>query len=57
MREVRTLMIGLDNSGKTSMLYRMTTGALVQTIPTIGFNVETIHFRHLDVRVLCCLWE
>ena len=28
--------------GKTTILYRLRLGELVETIPTIGFNVETI---------------
>lgn len=35
-------MIGLDASGKTSFLYRAKLGESVCTIPTIGFNVETM---------------
>jgi small GTP-binding protein len=41
-QDVRILMCGLDAAGKTSILYQMKLGALVTTIPTIGFNVETI---------------
>lgn len=28
--------------GKTSILYRLRLGTVVETVPTIGFNVETI---------------
>lgn len=38
----RVLMVGLDASGKTSILYKMKLGEVVTTIPTNGFNVETI---------------
>lgn len=31
--------MGLDAAGKTSVLYRLKLGEMVQTIPTIGFNV------------------
>jgi ADP-ribosylation factor protein 1 len=41
----RILLIGLDNSGKTTILYKMKLGELVTTIPTIGFNVETVEVR------------
>lgn len=34
--------MGLDASGKTTILYKMILGEIVTTIPTIGFNVETI---------------
>ena len=41
-RDVRILFIGLDAAGKTTILYQLKLGELVTTIPTIGFNVETI---------------
>lgn len=36
--------MGVNYSGKTMLLYRWKTGEVVNSIPTIGFNVETI--RH-----------
>ncbi|CAF1179669.1 unnamed protein product [Rotaria sp. Silwood1] len=38
----RILMLGLDNAGKTTILYRMKRTEDFNTVPTIGFNVETI---------------
>lgn len=38
----RILIIGVDSGGKTTLLYRMKLGQIVTTIPTIGFNVETL---------------
>ncbi|KAK3588748.1 hypothetical protein CHS0354_024226 [Potamilus streckersoni] len=40
--EYRILMLGLDQSGKTALLYRLKLNENISTIPTIGFNVETI---------------
>merc|ERR1711964_425610 len=40
--EGRILMLGLDAAGKTAILYKLRFGQSVTTIPTIGFNVETI---------------
>ena len=36
------VMIGLDGSGKTTILYRLKYGQYARTIPTIGFNCEKI---------------
>ncbi|KAJ7143810.1 ADP-ribosylation factor family-domain-containing protein [Mycena epipterygia] len=38
-------LLGIDASGKTTLLYRLKLGEIVVTIPTIGFNVETIQVR------------
>lgn len=35
-------MIGLDLSGKTTILYRLKFGQYTNTVPTIGFNCEKI---------------
>jgi GTPase SAR1 family protein len=39
---MRILLLGLDNAGKTSILYKLKLKQNVVTIPTIGFNVETL---------------
>lgn len=39
---------GLDAAGKTTMLYRMKLGEVVTTIPTIGFNVETVDYKNIS---------
>ena len=36
------LMVGLDAAGKTTVLYKLKLNEMVSTIPTIGFNVETV---------------
>lgn len=36
------VVIGLDSSGKTSLLYRLKLQEFVETIPTKGFNMERI---------------
>ena len=40
----KVLMLGLDNSGKTTILYKKKQDEIVTTIPTIGFNVENFDF-------------
>jgi len=51
-KEVRILILGLDNAGKTTILYRLQNESdeAVQTIPTIGFNVETLQYKNIKVR-------
>ena len=49
--EARILMQGLDASGKTTILYVSKLGEIVTTIPTIGFNVETLHYGNMTITV------
>ena len=41
-QRARILMLGLDAAGKTTILYKLKLNETVTTIPTIGFNVETV---------------
>ena len=61
----RTLMVGLDAAGKTTILYKMKLGEIVTTIPTIGMMMdytficalcEDIGFEklHLNDHDVCC---
>ena len=67
-KEVRILILGLDNAGKTTILYRLQNEGdeVVQTIPTIGFNVETLQYKNIKVCHdkkctsavnYCCEWQ
>jgi len=38
-RDWRILMAGLDNAGKTTLLYKMKLNEVVTTIPTIGATI------------------
>jgi len=50
-REQRIVMLGLDNAGKTTILYQLKMREVVQTTPTIGFNVETVKRGKLSFSV------
>ena len=53
-KEVRILILGLDNAGKTTILYKLQNEAEdeeVMTIPTIGFNVETLQYKNIKFQV------
>lgn len=49
--EKRILMVGLDAAGKTTILYKLKLGEIVTTIPTIGFNVETVEYKNISFTV------
>ena len=45
--EKRILMVGLDNGGKSAILYRLKLAELATTLPTVGFNVETVEYKNV----------
>ena len=47
----RILMVGLDNAGKTTILYKLKLGEVLTTLPTIGFNVETVEYKNISFTV------
>uniref|UniRef100_A0A4W5K0U6 ADP-ribosylation factor-like 5A n=2 Tax=Salmoninae TaxID=504568 RepID=A0A4W5K0U6_9TELE len=53
-REHKVIIVGLDNAGKTTILYQFSMNEVVHTSPTIGSNVEEIvvnntHFLMWDI--------
>ncbi|KAG2146006.1 ADP-ribosylation factor family-domain-containing protein [Suillus bovinus] len=66
-KEMRLLMLGLDAAGKTSkltllfscrvehwaaaILYKLKLNQSVTTIPTVGFNVETVTYKNVKFNV------
>ncbi|XP_021345813.1 ADP-ribosylation factor 6 isoform X2 [Mizuhopecten yessoensis] len=52
-KEMRILMLGLDAAGKTTVLYKLKLDTNVTTIPTVGFNVETVTYK----KVKFCVWD
>lgn len=50
---IRVGMLGLDNAGKTTILYQLKTHVNVQPQPTVGFNVETVKCG----RILLNIWD
>lgn len=49
--EMRVVTLGLDGAGKTSILFKLKQDEFVSTIPTIGFNVETIEYKNFKFTV------
>ena len=49
--KMAVVMVGLDAAGKTTILYKLKLGDVVNTIPTIGFNVETVQYKAVTFTV------
>ena len=51
--EFKIVFVGLNNAGKTTIVYRLSLGQVVATTPTVGSNVE--EFTHGNVKFL--VWD
>lgn len=51
-RDSAILILGLDNAGKTAVLYALHLGEAIEyTVPTIGFNVEEVAVGNLSIKM------
>jgi len=50
-KEHKMVIVGLNNAGKTTILYHWHLGEAIRTQPTIGGNVEEVNFRNLKFTV------
>jgi len=51
MLTTKVIFLGIDAVGKTSLLYKLKLNENVQTIPTIGFNVENIEYKNRKIYI------
>ncbi|CAO2812853.1 unnamed protein product [Amaranthus hypochondriacus] len=52
-KEMRIVMKGLGNAGKTTIIYKLKLGQVVKTIPTVAAQMETVEYRDVDFTI----WE
>uniref|UniRef100_A0A4W5LBF9 ADP-ribosylation factor-like protein 14 n=1 Tax=Hucho hucho TaxID=62062 RepID=A0A4W5LBF9_9TELE len=55
--EARVLLLGLDSAGKSTLLYKLKYNESVNTVPTIGFNVEMIEAKKKRETVALTVWD
>ncbi|KAJ0058790.1 hypothetical protein NL108_000507 [Boleophthalmus pectinirostris] len=55
--EARILLLGLDNAGKSTLLYKLKHNISVKTSPTVGFNVETMEVRKNKTNISLTVWD
>ena len=46
----KIIILGIQNAGKTTILYRLSIGQLIKTTPTIGSNVEEIAYNNIKLQ-------
>ena len=64
-QDMKTLLLGLDAAGKTTILYKLQLGEIVCSVPTIGFNMETVEYKNIKFNVwdiggqtqIRCMWR
>ncbi|XP_029310053.1 ADP-ribosylation factor-like protein 14 [Cottoperca gobio] len=55
--DIQVLLLGLDNAGKSTFLYKLKHNACVNTVPTIGFNVEMLEAKKNRKNITLTLWD
>ncbi|KAH0917127.1 hypothetical protein HID58_024787 [Brassica napus] len=50
-KEMRILMVGLDNSGKTTIVLKMNGEDTSVISPTLGFNIKTIIYQKYTLNI------
>ena len=48
-KEMRLLILGLDNAGKTTILNHLTNKEIKYAVPTIGFITKEITYKNLKI--------
>ena len=49
-REFKLVIVGLDASGKTTILNKMKFGENMPTAPTIGVNTEDLQIKNVHIK-------
>ncbi|KAM3253485.1 hypothetical protein ACQJBY_041497 [Aegilops geniculata] len=50
-KEMRILMVGLDNSGKTTIVLKINGEDTSVISPTLGFNIKTIQYQKYSLNI------
>ncbi|XP_076839407.1 ADP-ribosylation factor-like protein 11 [Brachyhypopomus gauderio] len=53
-RTPQVVLIGLDSAGKSTLIYRLRRGVVMETSPTVGFNVVRLE---LDKKTALTVWD
>ena len=50
-RKMEIVLLGLENSGKTTMLNQLTLGQALPSAPTIGLNIKQVKKDGINMKV------
>ena len=48
-KEIKLVLIGLDQAGKTSLLNKLCHNDAGSTTPTVGFNVDSTNYKNAKI--------
>ena len=56
VKKLELVLVGIENSGKSTLLNMMAMGTSIQTVPTVGLSVKTMKHAgvSMKVRSYCC---
>ena len=50
-KQLRVLMVGLDNAGKTTVVRKLANESIGDIPPTLGFNIRTMHHQGYTLNI------
>jgi GTPase SAR1 family protein len=50
-KKARIVMVGLDEAGKTTMVYKLKNDETVITIGKVGFNVKELKYKNISMLI------
>ena len=50
-QELRILILGLDNAGKTTILKKFNGEDVHEICPTVGFNIKTVEYKGYSINM------
>lgn len=51
-RELRLLILGLDNAGKTTIMKKISGEDIHEISPTVGFNIKSLEYKGMRVHYI-----
>ena len=48
-QQFKIIIVGMNNAGKTTILYKLALDEVIVTEPTIGSNVEEVHHKNIKL--------